>query len=119
MHRTGDQRYAAALKQLRSQLQQQPRTPSGGFWHKKIYPNQMWLDGLYMAGPFLAEYAATFNEPTVSMTWLTRFVLIEQHTRDPQTGLLYHAWDESKARNGPIRSPAVRRTFGAAPSAGT
>ena len=97
-HRTGDGRYAAALKLLRSQLRDQPRTPSGGFWHKQIYPNQMWLDGLYMAGPFYAEYAVTFNEPAIFDDLIHQFMLIEQHARDPQTGLLYHAWDEAKAQ---------------------
>jgi unsaturated rhamnogalacturonyl hydrolase len=94
--RTGDERYAKAIKLLQSQLQQQPRTKSGGFWHKKIYPFQMWLDGLYMASPFYAEYALTFNELELLEDVAHQFKLIEQHTRDPQTGLLYHAWDESK-----------------------
>ena len=94
--RTGDERYAKAIQLLRSQLQQQPRTKSGGFWHKKIYPFQMWLDGLYMASPFYAEYALTFNELDLLGDVVQQFKLIEQHTRDPQTGLLYHAWDESK-----------------------
>jgi unsaturated rhamnogalacturonyl hydrolase len=96
--RTGDERYANAIKLLRSQLQQQPRTKSEGFWHKKIYPFQMWLDGLYMASPFYAEYALTFNELELLGDVAHQFKLIEQHTRDPKTGLLYHAWDESKAQ---------------------
>lgn len=94
--RTGDARYEKAIKLLRSQLQQQPRTKSEGFWHKKIYPFQMWLDGLYMAAPFYAEYARTFDEPDLFGDVTHQFKLIEQHTRDPRTGLLYHAWDESK-----------------------
>ena len=94
--RTGDERYAKAIKLLQGQLQQQPRTKSGGFWHKKIYPFQMWLDGLYMASPFYAEYALTFNELELLEDVAHQFKLIEQHTRDPKTGLLYHAWDESK-----------------------
>jgi unsaturated rhamnogalacturonyl hydrolase len=64
---TGDERYRTALELLREQLRTQPRTHSNGFWHKKIYPYQMWLDGIYMAQPFLAEYAQRFNEPAVSM----------------------------------------------------
>ena len=62
---TGDQRYARAIQLLQSQLRQQPRTESGGFWHKQIYPDQMWLDGIYMAEPFHAEYALTFDEPAI------------------------------------------------------
>jgi unsaturated rhamnogalacturonyl hydrolase len=94
----GDERYARALRLLAEQLHRQPRTPSGGFWHKHIYPNQMWLDGLYMAGPFRAEYALTFGEPDLWEDVARQFLLIEQRTRDPHTGLLYHAWDESKTQ---------------------
>ena len=93
---TQDKRYYDAAAQLRKQLASQPRNPSGGFWHKQIYPNQMWLDGLYMAEPFLAEYASVFQEPQDFAEIAKQFSLIEQHTRDPRTGLLYHGWDESK-----------------------
>jgi unsaturated rhamnogalacturonyl hydrolase len=92
---TGDQKYKKAADLLRSQLKDQPRTNEGGFWHKKIYPYQMWLDGLYMAEPFYAEYSATFGENN----WddiANQFIWTEKHTRDDKTGLLYHAWDESK-----------------------
>jgi unsaturated rhamnogalacturonyl hydrolase len=95
---TGEQRYRKALELLRNQLQNQPRNTSNGFWHKKIYPHQMWLDGIYMAGPFYAEYALTFDEPAAFDDLTHQIILIEQRTRDPQTGLLYHAWDESKAQ---------------------
>ncbi len=80
---------------LRSQLRTHPRTNEGGFWHKKIYPYQMWLDGLYMGEPFYAEYSATFSEDNWNDI-ANQFVWMEQHTRDPKTGLLYHGWDESK-----------------------
>jgi unsaturated rhamnogalacturonyl hydrolase len=93
---TGSERYAKAIQLLRSQLRQQPRTESGGFWHKKIYPHQMWLDGLYMASPFYTEYALTFNELDLLADVTHQFKLVEEHARDPHTGLLYHAWDESK-----------------------
>ena len=93
---TQDKRYYEAAVTLRQQLASQPRNPSGGFWHKQIYPNQMWLDGLYMAEPFLAEYASVFQEPQDFAEITQQFSLIEQHTRDPKTGLLYHGWDESK-----------------------
>jgi len=93
---TGDARYKKAIDLLRSQLKGQPRTPSGGFWHKQIYPNQMWLDGIYMASPFYAEFAASFNELAGFDDVVHQIRLIEEHTRDPRTGLMYHAWDESK-----------------------
>lgn len=91
----GDERYSRAIELLVDQLRQQPRTESGGFWHKKIYPYQIWLDGLYMATPFYAEYALTFGKLAIFDDVTRQFILIEQRTRDPKTGLLYHAWDES------------------------
>ncbi len=73
-----------------------PRTSDGGFWHKNIYPHQMWLDGLYMAAPFLAQFAVTFNEPALLDEVAQQFILMERHARDATTGLLYHGWDESR-----------------------
>jgi len=96
LERTGDERYRKALDLLREQMRTQPRTKSKGFWHKKIYPFQMWLDGIYMAGPFLAEYAHRFDEPSTFDDVIHQILLIEKHTRDDKTGLLYHAWNESK-----------------------
>jgi unsaturated rhamnogalacturonyl hydrolase len=93
---TGEPRYRQALERLRRQLRHHPRTNEGGFWHKKIYPYQMWLDGLYMGSVFYAEYAATFAEPEAFDDVAFQFLTIEKHTRDPHTGLLYHAWDESR-----------------------
>ena len=93
---TQDQRYAKAATLLYQQLVHQPRTASGGFWHKQRYPNQMWLDGLYMAEPFYAEYAATFHHPEAFNDITHQFVLMDEHARDAKTGLLYHGWDESK-----------------------
>ena len=94
--RTRKEKYYKAALLLRHQLYAQPRTPSGGFWHKKKYPNQMWLDGLYMAEPFYAQFAAMFEEPKYFDDITHQFVLVEEHTRDPKTGLLYHGWDETK-----------------------
>lgn len=93
---TNDLRYYKAAKLLREQLKNHPRTSEGGFWHKQIYPNQMWLDGLYMGEPFYAEYAATFNETETFDDVAKQFILMEGHARDGKTGLLYHGWDESK-----------------------
>ena len=93
---TSDQRYKKAADTLRAQLKNQPRTKSGGFWHKKIYPYQMWLDGLYMAEPFYTMYAATFNTPDDYDDIAEQFLLIARNTHDEKTGLYYHGWDESK-----------------------
>ncbi|MFT3895397.1 MAG: glycoside hydrolase family 88 protein [Anaerolineales bacterium] len=94
--RTREECYRKAIELLRGQLRTHPRNHAKGFWHKKIYPYQMWLDGIYMAGPFLAEYALRFNESETFDDIVHQILLIEEHTRDPKTGLLYHAWDESK-----------------------
>ena len=91
---SGDARYARAASVLREQLRTQPRTPSGGFWHKRVYPDQMWLDGIYMGCPFYAEHAA--GERAACDDIVHQITLIDAHTRDPKTGLLYHGWDESR-----------------------
>ncbi len=95
---TNDKKYLKSVKLLRNQLIEQPRTKEGGFWHKEIYPNQMWLDGLYMAEPFYADYAITFNEPKDFDDIANQFILIYKHTVNKKNGLLYHGWDESKSQ---------------------
>ncbi|MDF2668387.1 MAG: glycosyl hydrolase family 88 [Paenibacillus sp.] len=92
---TGEAKYEKAARLLADQLIGQPRTNEGGFWHKKIYPYQMWLDGLYMSSPYMAEYARTFDESEWFDEAAHQLLLIERRTRNPQTGLLHHAWDES------------------------
>lgn len=94
--RTKDEKYRKALELLREQLTNHPRTTEGGFWHKKVYPHQMWLDGLYMGAPFYAEYAARFNQIDAFDDIVNQFVVVAKHTYDPATGLYRHAWDESR-----------------------
>jgi len=96
---TGEDRYRKAALLLRSQLATHPRTSDGGFWHKKRYPWQMWLDGLYMAEPFYAEYAYRFDERTAFDDIAHQIVTVAQHTYDPKSGLFYHGWDEKKVQN--------------------
>ena len=96
---TRDDRYRKAAALLREQLRRHPRTKEGGFWHKKTYPNQMWLDGLYMAEPFYAQYARDFNEPAAFDDVAKQFLLMARHARDPRTGLMYHGWDESRTES--------------------
>jgi unsaturated rhamnogalacturonyl hydrolase len=96
MERSGEAKYEQAAHLLAAQLAGHPRTSEGGFWHKKVYPFQMWLDGLYMSSPFLAQYARTFNRPELFDVVALQLLLIEQKTRDKRTGLLYHGWDEAR-----------------------
>lgn len=93
---TKEEKYLKAMQLLRKQLEGHPRTQGGGFWHKKVYPNQMWLDGLYMGEPFYAQYTATFENGKNLNDVAKQFEQIQLHATDPKTGLLYHAWDESK-----------------------
>lgn len=92
---SGEEKYRQAARTLITQLIGQPRTEEGGYWHKKIYPFQMWLDGLYMSSPFMAEYAAAFDEREWFDEAAKQLLLVEKRTRNPQTGLLHHAWDET------------------------
>ncbi|MBN2214047.1 MAG: glycoside hydrolase family 88 protein [Bacteroidales bacterium] len=96
--RKGDTKYLNAINTIIVQLQNQPKTHAGGYWHKLRYPWQMWLDGIYMSSPFLAQYAKEFNKPEWFDTISRQITLIYSKTYDPATGLLYHAWDESKTQ---------------------
>jgi unsaturated rhamnogalacturonyl hydrolase len=93
--RTGNPSYRTALDQFITQMETHPKTKAGGYWHKKIYPWQMWLDGIYMASPFLAQYAKEFNAPKWFDVVALQIELIYTKTLDSNTGLLVHAWDES------------------------
>lgn len=98
--RTGDERYRRVLDTLYAQLLSQPRNDDGGFWHKQVYPGQMWLDGLYMGEPFYAEYAVRnlqgeeFDRAADDI--VNQFVLAAGHTFDPATGLYRHACDVTR-----------------------
>jgi len=93
---TKDPKYKKAAYLLRKQLKTHPRTSEGGFWHKKRYPSQMWLDGLYMGSPFYAEFGSTFNEPECFDDVAQQILLVDKHMRDSGSGLYYHGWDESR-----------------------
>ena len=95
--KTKEEKYLKAMQTLRKQLSEHPRTSEGGFWHKKVYPNQMWLDGLYMGEPFYAQYTVKFENGEKLNDVALQFELIQKHLVDSKTGLLYHGWDESKA----------------------
>jgi unsaturated rhamnogalacturonyl hydrolase len=87
-----------AIDTLYTQMQKHPRTSDGGFWHKLRYPNQMWLDGLFMASPFLAHYGKVFEQPAAFDETAKQILLMDKHGYDPKTGLYYHAWDETRSR---------------------
>ena len=94
--KTGDERYKTALDTLLPLIKDFPKNPEGGFWHKGRYPQQMWLDGLYMAGPICSEYAQMFDKPEYFDLTAFQVLMMEKKTIDKNTGLWYHAWDYAK-----------------------
>ena len=98
---TRDQKYRRVLRKIRAQLDSHPRTADGIFWHKAVYPHQVWLDGLYMAQPFYAEYTKRFtpkaDRDSLFSDIARQFRNAAEHTYDPATGLFRHAWDESRS----------------------
>jgi unsaturated rhamnogalacturonyl hydrolase len=107
---THEEKYRLAAKTLRQQIAAQPRTPSGGVWHAKATPDLMLLDDQFMLAPFYAEYAAVFHEPQDLDDVVKQFTLLEQHSRNASTGLMYHGWDESG------RMPWADKSTGTSPS---
>lgn len=90
------EKYKKAAATLRKQFEDHPRTSEGAFWHKKRYPWQLWLDGVYMGMPFLAEYSAKFENGHSFEEVVKEFEITRKYLRDENTGLYYHAWDEKK-----------------------
>ncbi len=92
----GKEKYRKAIDLIYSQVKSQPRTEEGNFWHKKIYPDQVWLDGLYMGQPFYMEYETKFNNKKNYGDIFSQFSNVVKHMRDGKTGLYYHCYDASK-----------------------
>jgi len=93
---TREERYRIAAETLHQQLVTQPKTASGGMWHANSTPNLILLDDEYMLAPFWAEYARTFHQTADLDELIKQFRLIDEHMRNPRTGLMYHGWDESR-----------------------
>lgn len=93
---TGRKKYRRAMDTFRSQLETHPRTGEGNFWHKQIYPDQVWLDGLYMAQPFYMEYERRYNGMSGCTDSLKQFGNVYRLMRDEKSGLYYHGYDESR-----------------------
>lgn len=91
--RTGHKKYKKALDELMHNMLIYPQNKEGGFWHMQVFPNQMWLDGLYMGGPFVVKYANRFDHPEYYDISATQALLMQEKTRDKKTGLWYHAYD--------------------------
>lgn len=93
---TGKEKYRKAIDTIYSQVKKQPRTFEGNFWHKLIYPNQVWLDGLYMGQPFYMQYEVEYNNCENCMDSYNQFLNVYDKMKDSETGLYYHGYDVSK-----------------------
>jgi unsaturated rhamnogalacturonyl hydrolase len=110
--RTHEDRYRSAAQRLCRQLETQPRTTDGGFWHKQRYTNQMWLDGIYMASPFYAECAQMFHQPADAFDDIAKQIhLADLHLYDPSSGLFYHGWDEAKRQDWANKATGTSSNF--------
>jgi unsaturated rhamnogalacturonyl hydrolase len=107
----GEPRLRRAIERQHAQLETHPRTRSGNYWHKKIYPNQVWLDGLYMAQPFRCAYATLTDRPDIRRDVLVQFASAHAVMRDATSGLLYHGWDESRAERWSNRATGCSPSF--------
>jgi len=112
---TGEEKYRTAATTLRKQLHQQPKTSEGAFWHKKKYTHQLWLDGVYMGTPFLAEYAMQLESGEQQAHSLeeviNEFKLTRKYLRDNKTGLYYHGWDEKSQQDWADKTTGLSPEF--------
>lgn len=95
---TKEEKYKKALQLLRTQIDNHPRTREGIFWHKEIYPEQIWLDGLYMGATFYAKYVNEFGDAREFDDIAKQFIVARDHLIDKKTGLLYHAYDDARVQ---------------------
>lgn len=107
----GKEKYKKALDKLYHQLENQPRTQSGNFWHKLIYPNQIWLDGLYMVQPFYTEYEMKFNGAKNYKDVYNQFKNVVELIKDDETGLYYHGYDETREQDWSDNETGLSKNF--------
>ena len=112
---TKEEKYRLAADRIFEQVVKQPRTPEGNFWHKEIYPNQVWLDGLYMVMPFYAKYANLFMDEAAKKEAYrdiySQFFNVEKIMRDEKTGLYYHCYDATKSMYWCDKATGLSRHF--------
>jgi unsaturated rhamnogalacturonyl hydrolase len=106
---TGLPKYRTAAETVRQAFAKIPKNAEGGFWHKEVHPNEMWIDGIYMGEPFLVRYGRLFGDTVFANdTAVFQATLAARHCLDPKTGLLYHAWDQD--RNAEWADPKTGRS---------
>ena len=91
-----DEKYKQALDLLMTQLEKHPRTECGSFWHKEIYPYQIWLDGLYMGQPLYLEYETRFHQGQNYNDIMHQFSNVRTYLFNQEKQLFYHAYDEKR-----------------------
>ena len=109
--RTGEERFRRGIETVMSNMREQPRTREGNFWHKLIYPWQVWLDGLYMAQPFYVEYENRFGSGEGWTDTLSQFAHVRRHLYDAEKRLYYHGYDESRQVYWADRQTGLSRSF--------
>lgn len=108
---TGDEKYRLAIDTLMDQLTTHPRTSCGNFWHKNIYPNQIWLDGLYMAQPYYMAYETKFNQKQGYNDIVKQFENVRKYMYNKEKGLYYHAYDEAKIQHWANKETGLSANF--------
>lgn len=108
---TGKMKYKRAINLLYSQISGQPRTAAGNFWHKKIYPDQVWLDGLYMAQVFYTRYETEFDRGRNYPDIVRQFKNVYENMYDKEKKLYYHGWDNSKSAFWCDRETGLSKSF--------
>ncbi len=109
--KSGEEKYRKAIEFLMDQLRKHPRTQSNNFWHKQIYPNQVWLDGLYMAQPFYMEYETTFNKKENYNDIVSQFENVRKFMYDEEKKLYYHGYDEARIQPWANRKTGLSPNF--------
>ncbi len=94
--KTGDTKYLNAIKTVAESMYFWPVNRFGGYWHMLTQPDQMWMDGAYMAGPLSVMYSERFGDETLRERAINQIIIMNEHMRDEKTGLYYHGWDDSK-----------------------
>lgn len=108
---TGKSQYLEIARILRDQMREHPRTGPGGFWHKQRYPEQMWLDGLYMASPFLARFGSLMGEPALFDEVVRQLTIMDRVAYDAEADLWYHGWDEARMQGWADRETGLSENF--------
>ena len=108
---TGDARYRTAIEFHMQRLREHPRCACGNFWHKQLYPNQIWLDGLYMAQPFYMEYEMRYHKMENIGDIAQQFKNVRRWLYDAEKGLNYHAYDEARVQFWADKETGLSQNF--------